>query len=114
MNQEDKVFKQNTEWHLVVTSLIHLILFFYRRAIRSHEPDHDDENQIKDEDRFRQCQKFEVTCNCGEKIVLDSITRGSGKDLQLALLHCPNVSCQRSPLLEKFTMIKNKLGKLIF
>ena len=63
----------------------------------------------KDEDRFRQCQKFEVICNCGEKIVLDSITRGSGKDLQLALDQCPNVSCQRRPLAENFVKIKNKL-----
>ena len=65
--------------------------------------------KVKDEDRFRQCTKFEVTCNCGEVIVLDGITRGSGKDLQLALQTCPNLSCQRRPLAEKFVMIKNKL-----
>ena len=83
----------------------------YRHAIRSNKADmnNDDENQIKDEDRFRQCQKFEVTCNCGEKIVLDSITRGSGKDLHLALLQCPSLSCQGRPLAEKFAAIKNKL-----
>ena len=86
----------------------------YRRQVASASGadglgHHDDENQIKDEDRFRQCTKFEVACNCGEVIVLDGITRGSGKDLQLALQTCPNLSCQRRPLAEKFVMIKNKL-----
>ena len=50
-----------------------------------------------------------MDCLCGEKIVLDSITRGSGKDLKLALLECPVPNCKKIPLTEKFAYIKNKL-----
>ena len=55
---------------------------------------------------------FQITCNCGENIVLDSISRGLGKDMRLALYDCPNVQCQKHhPLIEKIGLIKNLLTK---
>ena len=54
---------------------------------------------------------LQVTCECGEKITLDSISRGSGKDMSLAILECPQPSCQKRPLLEKTALIKNLLTK---
>ena len=56
---------------------------------------------------------FQITCDCGEKIVLDSISRGSGKDMALAIFECPQPSCQKRPLLEKTALIKNQLMKAI-
>ena len=37
------------------------------------------------------------------------MTRGTGKDLQLCLLQCPQPNCKNSPLMQKFAYIKNKL-----
>ncbi len=84
----------------------------YRRAIRT-ENHQDDEAAIKDEDRFRQCEKFSIDCECGEKIVVDSITRGSGHDEVLALLHCPKPGCKKNPILERTAFIQNKLTMAI-
>ncbi len=80
----------------------------YRRSIRAQNHQ-DDETAIKDEDRFRQCEKFVLTCDCGEKVTLDAMLRGSGKDAKLALTECPQISCRKNLLLEKFTQIRNGL-----
>lgn len=82
----------------------------YRRAIRYDRNNAaDEESSIRDEDRFRHCQKFTIDCECGESIVVDHVLRGGGKDVHFSLMKCSNLSCKHVPIVERPAYIQNKL-----
>ena len=80
----------------------------YRRSMRV-QITADDQSFQRNEEKFRQCQKFSVECLCGETMNLDTAVRGRGKDAHFALAKCGKLDCQRVPVLERCAYIQNKL-----
>jgi len=57
------------------------------------------EGAVREEDRFRGCERLVVECACGDMLTVDSPVRGSGKDATPALLCCPKTKeCGGWPL----------------
>eukprot|EP00092_Neocalanus_flemingeri_P020784 GFUD01022520.1.p1 GENE.GFUD01022520.1~~GFUD01022520.1.p1 ORF type:complete len:1437 (+),score=492.07 GFUD01022520.1:76-4386(+) len=57
------------------------------------------EGVVREEDRFRGCERLVVECSCGDKLTVDSPVRGSGKDAFPALLSCPRTKeCGGCPM----------------
>ncbi len=53
---------------------------------------------------------IQVKCDCGEEITVDSAVRGlTETDRVLSLLKCPNLKCDRVPVVAKHVVIKNAL-----
>jgi len=57
------------------------------------------EGVVREEDRFRGCERLVVECACGDLLTIDSPVRGSGKDAIPALLCCPRAKeCGGCPM----------------
>lgn len=70
---------------------------YKQRVERSEEQG---EGVVREEDRFRGCERLVVECTCGDMLTVDSPVRGSGKDAWPALLCCPRTKeCGGSPFL---------------
>jgi len=80
----------------------------YRKSVRV-EVTADDQNMLRNEEKFRQCQKFTITCSCGESLTLDTTVRGRGKDAVFALAKCSKLDCRKIPILEQAAQIQNRL-----
>ena len=80
----------------------------YRKSVRV-EVTADDQNMLRNEEKFRQCHKFAVTCQCGETMTLDTNVRGRGRDAVFGLARCSKLDCKRIPILEQAAGIQNKL-----
>merc|ERR1719186_1561337 len=73
-----------------------------------HNEDEEASGQLRDEDRFRACEKLTVPCVCGAPLTVDAPIRGSGRDAGPSLLVCPNTpSCGSCPL------VPGNMGKLM-
>jgi len=65
-----------------------------RAPVEAHE-----DADVREEDRFLSCSPLSLQCCCGEAVVLDSVWKGSGKDIAPTLLVCPQPkSCGGFPL----------------
>ena len=70
----------------------------------------EEEGAMREEDRFRQCEKLKVSCECGETATVDSAVRGiSDTDRVLALARCADPKCERVPVVAGHAAIKNAL-----
>ena len=71
----------------------------------------EEEGAMREEDRFRQCEKLKVACDgCGETATVDSVVRGiSDTDRVLALARCADPKCDRVPVVAGHVAIKNAL-----
>lgn len=56
----------------------------------------------------------QVSCECGEEITLEGVTRGSKEERHLALARCPNIKqkCNKRPI-DRVARIQNKLTRNI-
>eukprot|EP00090_Calanus_glacialis_P016583 TRINITY_DN25936_c0_g1_i4.p1 TRINITY_DN25936_c0_g1~~TRINITY_DN25936_c0_g1_i4.p1 ORF type:complete len:1464 (-),score=583.40 TRINITY_DN25936_c0_g1_i4:126-4448(-) len=69
---------------------------YKQRVERSEEQG---EGVVREEDRFRGCERLVVECACGDMLTIDSPVRGSGKDAFPALLCCPRTKeCGGCPI----------------
>ena len=83
----------------------------YRRAAGAdNRISAEEEGAMREEDRFRQCEKLKVACECGETATVDSAVRGiSDTDRVLALARCADPKCDRIPVVAGHVAIKNAL-----
>ena len=83
----------------------------YRRAAGAdNRISAEEEGAMREEDRFRQCEKLKVACECGETATVDSAVRGiSDTDRVLALARCADPKCDRVPVVAGHVAIKNAL-----
>jgi len=71
------------------------------------------EGTIREEDRFRGCERLVVECVCGEKLTVDSPVRGSGKDATPSLQCCPqSKGCGGFPLMQE-SKVSNAVDMLV-
>ena len=64
------------------------------------------EGLVRDEDRFRGCDRLVVECLCGDMLTVDSPVKGSGKDATPSLMCCPRtISCGGYPLQQEGKLI---------
>ena len=82
----------------------------YRRAHSDARMSAEEESALREEDRFRHCEKLRVACECGETATLDSPVRGiSDTDRVLALARCANPKCDKAPVAARHVAIRNAL-----
>ena len=66
----------------------------------SREEAGDWEEEVKEEDKFRSCERLVVECVCGDSLTVDSPVVGQGANLSPALLTCPRAKqCGDFPLM---------------
>merc|ERR1719474_2014059 len=79
----------------------------------SRDDNNEDEPVVRDEDKFRSCERLVISCSCGDSLTVDSPSIGVGKDLWPTLLICPRArSCGGYPL-QKDESIANSIDLLI-
>jgi len=79
----------------------------------SRDDNNEDEPIVRDEDKFRSCERLVISCSCGDSVTVDSPSIGVGKDLWPTLLVCPRArSCGGYPL-QKDESIANSIDLLI-
>jgi hypothetical protein len=69
----------------------------YKQRVERSEEQGD--GVVREEDRFRVCERLVVQRACGDKLIIKSPVRGSGKDAIPSLLFCPRTKgCGGSPI----------------
>ena len=59
------------------------------------------EPEVKEEDKFRSCERLTVECVCGDQMTVDSPVTGQGAQQSPALLSCPRTKqCGGFPLMQ--------------
>ena len=79
---------------------------YKQRVVREDSGEY--EPEVKEEDKYRWCERLVVECVCGDQLTVDSPVMGQGGQLLPALLTCPrSKQCGGSPLLQEEKILNN-------